>query len=101
VTTGNRHPWLGGVRSLDAMKRDLALRKIRVAFVTALLREDLWGYIRNTGRDPEVEIAGYVWKSFDPAELIAEIRRVAEQAGPRLSRSGGATSTETISSMGG
>ncbi len=81
VTTGNRHPTLPGVRLLDAMKRDSELRKIPLVFVTALDRENLWESIRKIGRDPDSEVAGYVWKPFVPAELVAEIRRVLEANG--------------------
>ncbi len=81
VTTGNRHPLLGGVSLLDEMKRDAELRKIPVVFVTALDREFLWENVRKIGRDPDVDVAGYVLKPFAPAELVAEIRRVLGAAG--------------------
>lgn len=81
VTTGNRHSTLPGVRFLDVMKRDQDLRKIPVVFVTALDRENFWESIRKIGRDPDFEVAGYVWKPFVPADLVAEIRRVLEASG--------------------
>lgn len=81
VTTGNRHPTLPGVWFLDAMKRDLELQRIPVVFVTARDRESLWESIRKTGRNPDLEVAGYVWKPFVSAELVAEIRRALEATG--------------------
>lgn len=83
VTTGNRHPTIPGLSLLEAMQRDLELRMIPIVFVTPRPKDDLWAAIRNEGLDPDVVVAGYVQKPFEPATLVAELMRVLRAHGHR------------------
>lgn len=85
VTTGNRHPIVGGVELLRLLKEREETRGISVVFVTALDRESLRAAVRAIGLDPDADVAGYVQKPFVSSGLQAELRRVIEGARAALS----------------
>lgn len=84
VTTGNRHPFIGGIELLQRLKEREDTRMIPVVFVTAVDREGLWEIVRAKGLDPDRDIAGFVRKPFYTKELQAEIRRVLEANASRI-----------------
>lgn len=75
VTTGNRQT-VSGPRFLKLMRDIPELRSIPVVFVTPLWQDELWGAIRTEGLNPDLEVAGYVQKPFDPPAFVAELTRV-------------------------
>lgn len=87
VTTGSRHPSLPGVELLEIMKREVALAKIPVVFVTPMARGPLWSAVRAAGLDPDEAVAGYVCKPFTCETLGAEIERVLRLSGRSAYRS--------------
>lgn len=76
VTTGNRQGEMSGPAFAAALKADPALREIPLVFVTAMSDQNyLWAQLRKHGLDPDRQIAGYVVKPFDRAELVEAIQR--------------------------
>jgi CheY-like chemotaxis protein len=81
LTQDFRRPGLGGCEFLRLLKADETLQHIPVLGISAETSELRRSQLCEVGLDFERDLAGYLQKPFNPAELVQVVKEILEKQG--------------------